>query len=73
MSEIARVVTGLDKNQLREYEFRRVDSQEEVANSRCVSLCQNVRLAAGLIVGVKDLDSEREKLNKKKPKSLWYT
>lgn len=70
MSEIARVVTGLDKNQLREYEFRRVDSQEEVANSRCVSLRQNVRLAAGLIVGVKDLDSEREKLNKKKPKSL---
>jgi hypothetical protein len=70
MSEIARTVTGLDKNQLREYDFRRVDSQEEVANSRCISLRQNVRLAAGLIVGVKDLDSERRRLNKTKPKSL---
>ncbi len=70
MSTIARKLTGMTKNQLHEYDFPRVDSQEEVSKSRCVNLRQNVRLSAGLIVGIKDLNSMRQRLSKSKPKAL---
>lgn len=70
MSTIARRLTGLTKNQLREYEFHRVNYKEELSESRGVSLRQNVRLSTGLIVDVKDLDLERQRLSKATPKSL---
>jgi len=70
VSAIARRLTGLTKNQLREYEFLGVYSKDEVFRPRTVSIRQNVRFAAGLFVGIKDLNSKRRKLAKSTPKSL---
>jgi hypothetical protein len=70
MSEIARLLTGLDENQLREYDFRRVDSKEQLSKSRGVRVRQNVRFETGLTVGTRDFDAHRKKLSKSTPKSL---
>lgn len=70
MSTIARRLTGLTESELREYEFLRVGSKNEVFKSRGVSLRQNVRLATRLIVGSNDLNTSRQKLAKSTPKSL---
>ncbi len=70
MSAIARRLTGLTKSQLREYNFPRVNSKDEVFKPRSNSLRQNVRLAAGLMVGANDLNSTRKRLAKSTPKSL---
>jgi hypothetical protein len=70
MSNIARRLTGLTESQLREYDFPRVDSKEQVFKPRNVCLRSNVRLESGMIVGISDLDSDRKRLSESEPKSL---
>lgn len=70
MSSIASRITKMTASELREYEFRSVWSKDDVFTVRGVSPRQNVRLTAGAIVGVKDLNLERQRLIKRTPKSL---
>ncbi len=70
MSAIARRLTGMTASQLREYEFRGVYSTNDIFKPRSINLRQNVRLAAGAMVGVNDLNQARRRLAQLTPKSL---
>jgi hypothetical protein len=70
MSAIARRLTGLTKEELREYNFVRVRSKAQVYRPRTINLRQNVRFASGMMVGSDDLDQTRQKLAEKTPKAL---
>ena len=70
MSIIARRLTKLTEDQLREYDFCGVGSKAEIFTVRCVNLRQNVRFGKGAIVGIQDLNPERQRLAKSTPKSL---
>jgi len=75
MSKITYLITGMTKEEIRDYDFPRIESKNDVfyPTKGYVSGHDSVRINLGLMVGSKDLDSERKRLLNSTPKSLKLT
>lgn len=60
-SKIAQSLLGFSEKEVREYDFPSVQSKTGVFSHKGVSIRQNVRIAAGMIMGPADLNKERKK------------
>ena len=67
---IACRLSGMTESELREKDFRSIESSGELLYSRTGFPRQNVRFAAGMVVGRRDLDAQRLELARNVPVCL---
>ncbi|MEI7834208.1 MAG: hypothetical protein WCJ56_13550 [bacterium] len=65
MCELARIITGLNEDQIRETEYRSVRSVADVESTSGVPARQSVRFSIRRMVGNADFDEARQKLAKR--------